>query len=380
MKKRIGIVFGGPSGEHEVSIVSAFNIYHALNAERYDKTLIGMDKQGVWRVGAEGRPLLVTPEGADGLAPESASRAASAGSLRISPAAPAVSPRAQNGRAVLADLQTARVLEKIDVFFPIAHGTFGEDGCLQGRLRLLGVPFVGAGVLGSAAGMDKDVMKRLMREAGLPVPRFVAIRARDRDDVSFDVLSKTLGTPLFVKPCNLGSSVGIHKVSDAESFRAALEDAFRYDLKVIIEEAVAGREIECSVLGNDAPQASVAGEVVPHDEFYSYHAKYVDPNGASLEIPARLSEEKEREIRDLAVRTFEAVECLGMARVDFFLKEDGAILVNEINTLPGFTRISMYPKLWEASGIGYAELLDRLIALAVERHEAESRLKRSYGD
>jgi len=405
MKKRIGILFGGPSGEHEVSIQSAINIYRALDPEKHEKILIGMDLQGAWRIASAEHPLLIGADGADALAEKPADPAQPAGAdgadalaetpagadkpsgagvspdgLRINPAAPVVIPEAGSGRVILVDLATAAPRQEIDVFFPIAHGTFGEDGCLQGLLKLLGAPFVGAGVLGSAAGMDKDVMKRLMRDAGIPVPRFVVVRSRERDQISFDVLSKTLGTPLFVKPCNLGSSVGIHKVSDAESFDAALADAFRYDLKVIIEEGIRGREIECSVLGNDSPLASVPGEIIVHADFYSYYAKYIDPDGAALEIPARLDKIKTQEIRDLAVRAFEALECQGMARVDFFLKEDGAVLVSELNTLPGFTRISMYPKMWEASGLSYAKLLDRLIELALERHEAESRLKRTYGD
>jgi D-alanine-D-alanine ligase len=424
MKKRIGILFGGPSGEHEVSIQSAINIYRALDPEKHEKILIGMDLQGAWRIASAEHPLLIGADGADALAEKPADPAQPAGAdgadalaekpadpaqpagadgadalaekpadpaqpagaavspdgLRINPAAPVVIPEAGSGRVILVDLATAAPRQEIDVFFPIAHGTFGEDGCLQGLLKLLGAPFVGAGVLGSAAGMDKDVMKRLMRDAGIPVPRFVVVRSRERDQISFDVLSKTLGTPLFVKPCNLGSSVGIHKVSDAESFDAALADAFRYDLKVIIEEGIRGREIECSVLGNDSPLASVPGEIIVHADFYSYYAKYIDPDGAALEIPARLDKTKAQEIRDLAVRAFEALECQGMARVDFFLKEDGAVLVSELNTLPGFTRISMYPKMWEASGLSYGKLLDRLIELALERHEAESRLKRTYGD
>ena len=392
MRKRIGILFGGPSGEHEVSIQSAINIHRALDPERYEKILIGMDLQGAWRIASPGHPLLVGANGSDALSEIPADPAQPAGAakpsgaavspdgLRINPAAPVVIPEAGSGRVILVDLATAAPRQEIDVFFPIAHGTFGEDGCLQGLLKLLGAPFVGAGVLGSAAGMDKDVMKRLMRDAGIPIPRFVVVRSRERDQISFDVLSKTLGTPLFVKPCNLGSSVGIHKITDAESFDAALADAFRYDLKVIIEEGIRGREIECSVLGNDSPLASVPGEIIVHADFYSYYAKYIDPDGAALEIPARLDKTKAQEIRDLAVRAFEALECQGMARVDFFLKEDGAVLVNELNTLPGFTRISMYPKMWEASGLPYGKLLDRLIELALERHEAESRLKRTYGD
>ena len=244
MKKRIGVLFGGPSGEHEVSIQSAINIHRALDPERYEKILIGMDLQGAWRIASPEHPLLIGADGADALSEKPADPAQPAGAavspdaLRINPAAPVVIPEAGRGRVILVDLATAAPRQEIDVFFPIAHGTFGEDGCLQGLLKLLGAAFVGAGVLGSAAGMDKDVMKRLMRDAGIPIPRFVVVRSRERDQISFDVLSKTLGTPLFVKPCNLGSSVGIHKVGDAEVARMNAELAETERLTLEAERAL----------------------------------------------------------------------------------------------------------------------------------------------
>ena len=259
--------------------------------------------------------------------------------------------------------------------FPVLHGPFGEDGTVQGLLKLANIAYVGAGVLGSAIGMDKDVMKRLLRDAGIPVARFVAANKYSSKPIDFDAARDQLGLPLFVKPANLGSSVGIHKVTDRDEFQRAVRDALNYDDKVLIEECINGREIECSVLGNDNPIASVPGEILPRHEFYSYEAKYLDENGAVLEIPAKLSSETLERIRQLAIRTFTVLCCEGMARIDFFLRNSDEIIVNEINTIPGFTRISMYPKLWEATSISYSELIDRLIQLALERFQREQRLK-----
>jgi D-alanine-D-alanine ligase len=268
----------------------------------------------------------------------------------------------------------------LDVIFPVLHGPFGEDGTVQGLLKLANVPFVGAGVLGSALGMDKDVMKRLLREAGIPIARFIATSRYSSEEIDFDYAQGRLGLPLFIKPANLGSSVGIHKVKDREGFERAVSDAFNYDNKIVIEEYIAGREIECSVLGNNNPIASVPGEVLPRHEFYSYEAKYLDENGAVLEIPAKVSAEISDSMRQLAIRTFSVLCCEGMARVDFFLRNDSEIIVNEINTIPGFTEISMYPKLWEATGVSYRDLIDKLIELALERFEREKRLKTGRTD
>ena len=364
MKTRIGIIYGGPSGEHEVSVQSAENIRKALSREKYEVLCIGIDHDGRWHLMDGERSLVGASEG---------------GVPRVGPDSGAtVVAVVGEGGARLHDAATGQVAAELDAFFPITHGSFGEDGCLQGFLRLLGVPFVGSGVLGSAASMDKDVMKRLFRDARIPTPRFTIVRAADRDQASWDVTAKSLGEPLFVKPCNLGSSVGIHKVTDAEGFQAALDDAFQYDRKVIVEESVAGRELEVSVLGNDDPKASVVGEIVLKADFYSYQAKYVDEDGAALVIPADLDKDVSDRVRAMAVRAFQATECRGLARVDFFLREDGEVLVNELNTLPGFTRISMYPKLWEATGLKQADLMDRLIELALEEHAAETGLKRTY--
>jgi D-alanine-D-alanine ligase len=253
----------------------------------------------------------------------------------------------------------------------------GEDGTIQGLLKLANVPFVGAGVLGSAVGMDKDVMKRLLRDAGLPIAKFLTFHGSDLRALRFATVKKTLGVPLFVKPANLGSSVGISKVTDKDHFRRAIVDAFRYDNKIVIEEFIQGREIECAVLGNEKPVASLPGEIIVRHDFYSYEAKYIDDKGARFEIPARLPKAVVKKIRALALQAYRVLDCEGMARVDFFLRAGGKVLVNEINTIPGFTKISMYPKMWHASGISYPRLIDRLIELALERSRKEKRLRTS---
>jgi len=257
----------------------------------------------------------------------------------------------------------------------VLHGPFGEDGTIQGLLKLAAVPFVGAGVLGSALGMDKDVMKRLLRDARLPVAKFLVFQRADLPKITFGAVTRALGLPLFVKPANLGSSVGISKVTNKDQFVPALRQAFRYDRKIILEEFIRGREIECSVLGNEKPVASLPGEIVVQHDFYSYDAKYIDRHGARFEVPARLPRALTRKIQTLALQAYRVLCCEGMARVDFFLRADGTALVNEINTIPGFTQISMYPKMWQASGLGYSRLIDRLIALALDRARKENRLR-----
>lgn len=342
-KIRVGLVFGGKSGEHEVSVRSAASIYRALDKNKYEVDLVGVDHMGRWHLvnqewlpkGAEMKSL---PGGDKALIPQE---------------------------------------ERVDVFFPIIHGTFGEDGSLQGLFELLNVAYVGAGVLGSAVGMDKDVMKRLLMQAGIPVAKFVAIRRimapRNKAEI------KKLGWPVFVKPANLGSSVGVSKAKSWSELTKAMGLALQYDTKVLIEEQIVGREIECSVLGNDRPQASLPGEVIPQGEFYDYQAKYIDENRARLVVPADLTDSQIKKIQSLAVKAFHALGCEGMARVDMFLQPNGKIILNEINTLPGFTSISMYPKLWAASGMSYPQLLDKLIHLALERKSQRDKLKRNYG-
>ncbi|MDR2073467.1 MAG: D-alanine--D-alanine ligase [Spirochaetaceae bacterium] len=374
-KLKVGIICGGKSAEHEVSLQSAKNIYEAIDKEKFIPLLIGIEKNGRWIFGPQDRigDFILDSE-------DPAKIHLASGTCDV------VLPPKSEGNLLM--YRSRRVLESpperkepeavhIDVFFPILHGPFGEDGTVQGLLKLAEVPFVGPGVLGSAAGMDKDVMKRLLRDSGIPIGKFMVLRNWEPPP-SFAEVSEKLGTPVFVKPCNMGSSVGINKVHDEESFRRALKTAFVYDTKLILEEHIRGREIECSVLGNEAPRVSLPGEVRAHRDFYSYEAKYIDAAGAALEIPAKLSPEQIRTIQTLAVKTFRILECQGLSRVDFFLMEDGAVLVNEINTLPGFTKISMYPKLWETSGISYTELITTLIELALARFETEKNLKTSY--
>jgi len=363
-KIRVGIIFGGKSAEHEVSIQSAKSIYEALDREKYEPILLGVDKEGTWHLGSDASFIL---------------NAENPKLIALNSKAPAVLPiEESSGTPALVSKGSGEVLKQVDVFFPIIHGTLGEDGSLQGLLRLLNAPYVGADVLGSAVAMDKDVMKRLLREAGLPISRFTVVSASELNGLDTGpLLSSVGGLPVFIKPCNLGSSVGITKVKREEDVLHALADALRFDRKAIVEEAVPGREIECAVLGNEDASASLCGEVVPRGhEFYSYDAKYIDEDGARLLFPADLDRDTSDRIRALAVRTFKVLECSGMGRVDFFLKPDGRVFVNELNTLPGFTRISMYPKLWEVTGMPYPRLLDRLVELAFERHAADVAIRR----
>lgn len=362
-KIRVGILFGGKSAEHEISLQSARSIIEAIDTDTYEVTLISVDKMGRWHLGEA--PAFTLDSGNPGMI-----------ELNATGSSVTLIPGATTGQ--LASLSGNGITEPVDVIFPVLHGTFGEDGTIQGMLKLANIPFVGACVLGSAIGMDKDVTKRLLRDAGIPIAKFLAFNRSERDKIDFDDVKSRLGIPFFVKPANLGSSVGVNKVKNEEQFKYAVKDAFTYDNKILIEEYIEGREIECAILGNGNPITSVPGEVIPKHEFYAYETKYVDDDGAALEIPARLSEQIAREIRSLAVKTFKALCCEGMARVDFFLRNGKEIFVNEINTIPGFTKISMYPKLWEASGISYTELIDRLIQLSLERFNREAELKTSF--
>jgi D-alanine-D-alanine ligase len=355
------VLFGGRSAEHEVSVVSARSIVDALDPERYEAVSIGVTKDGRWHLVAGG------PGALGDAARPGALPAVAAG------AGPEVALDQGPGAQALIDDDGART--EIDVVFPVMHGPFGEDGSIQGFLELAGIPYVGAGVLGSAIGMDKAVQKVLFRTAGIPVVDHEVVHEREweEDPEAVEARAEHVGYPLFSKPAMLGSSVGVVKVADRDELRGALEEAFRYGRKALLEKAVEGaREIEVAVLGNDDPVASVAGEIVPRGHaFYDYEAKYLDEYGADLLIPARLDAAAHAEIRRLAVSAFRAAECSGMARVDFFVRPTGEIVLNEINTIPGFTQISMYPKLWEASGLTYPELIDRLVELAIERHDRE---------
>jgi len=354
---RVGIVYGGRSVEHEVSIASATSILQALDPARYEVALVAISKDGRWHLGGPG------------MLPEEVVRA---DEVQL-PAVP--------GERTLVSARDGRPAAQLDVVFPIVHGTGGEDGSLQGFLELAGVPYVGAGVLGSALQMDKEVTKRLLAAAGLPVVPGVCVRRsdvlRDADTLARTAL-EAIGLPAFVKPACLGSSVGISRVAHAGELAAALREAARYDAKILVERAVDAREIEVAVLGNESPEASVPGEIVPHAEFYDYEAKYVE-EGTELRVPAPLEEAQAMRIRELAVQAFRVLEGAGIARVDFFLeRETGALFLNEVNSLPGFTEVSMYPRLWQASGLSYPALLDRLIELALERHRAATGLERSY--
>jgi D-alanine-D-alanine ligase len=359
-KIRVGILFGGKSAEHEVSLQSAKNVVEAIDKGKYDVALIGIDKTGKWQLPDKSRFLL--NENDPKLIKLNSTNKESVALLP------------QSGGELI-NLSNEGSVSSVDVVFPILHGTFGEDGTVQGLLKLAGVPFVGAGVLGSAVGMDKDVMKRLLRDAGIPIAKFLVFH--QEDTIDFDTVSAELGMPLFVKPANLGSSVGVSKVKNRDHFEKAVEGAFQYDTKILIEEFVDGREVECAVLGNQNPIASGVGEIIPTHEFYSYDAKYIDEQGAALEVPAKIPVEVSEQIRELAIQTFKTLSCEGLARVDCFLKKDGTVLVNEINTMPGFTKISMYPRLWSVAGISYPELINRLIELAIKRFQREQKLKTS---
>lgn len=373
---RVAVLFGGRSAEHEISILSARFVVESLDRDRFEPVLIGIDKDGRWL--AQDEALLLGQSRDPRLV--RLNQTAPPVHLDPFPSEASAIERAQSSAVAMAGPGPLSV----DVVFPVLHGPMGEDGTIQGLLSLADVAFVGSGVLGSAVGMDKDVMKRLLRDAGLPIVPFITVLShrwsRARSAVLDEALALGEAGALFVKPANLGSSVGISKVTDRASLEAAIDLAFTFDEKVIVEPGVKGvRELECAVLGGDDPIASRVGEIcVSHaDGFYSYVAKYVDESGAVTVVPAEISESMERRIQQLAIETFATLSCHGLARVDFFCSGDGAIYVNEVNTMPGFTAISMFPKLFEASGIGAKELVSRLVDLAVERAERRRKLKTS---
>lgn len=368
-KTRVGLLFGGRSGEHQVSIASALSVFNALDKSRYEVTLIAIDEDGRWLLpdpkalfASTKNPMLVkidSSEKAVGLVPY-----------------PSVK------QMVPVESQDAKI-PHVDVILPILHGTFGEDGTVQGLLEMAAIPYAGSGVLGSALGMDKEVSRKLLQLAGIQTVPTITLRRHEYEKSARECETRILKEfkfPLFVKPANAGSSVGVHKVKSAEQLAPALKDAFQFDLKVLIEMGVDARELECSVLGNDEVRTSVVGEIIPHHEFYSYEAKYLDENGSSFAIPAKdLPPGVSEKIREWAALAFHTLQCRGMSRVDFFLdRKTGELYLNEINTIPGFTKISMYPKMWEASGLGYSALLDELIRLAIENFEQRKNLKTTY--
>ncbi len=357
----VGVIFGGRSAEHEVSILSAKNVVKAIEEAGFNTALIGIDKNGKW-YHITNRNFFDNVKGVD--------------SAKLPDEKEEIIPLSYPDRSQFIDLATCRPFDKLDIIFPILHGTFGEDGTIQGLLSMMEVPFVGSGIVGSVLGMDKDIMKRLMRDAGIPIPNFLVFRSNEKEKIKYKAITRYLGPELFIKPANLGSSVGISKVTNEKEFYKAILLAFEYDNKIIIEESIEGREIECSVLGNDEPIASLPGEIIPKHEFYTYEAKYVDENGAELIVPAKLKEEEIKLIKKISVETFKTLCLEGMARVDGFLTENGNFIVNEVNTIPGFTMISMYPKLWEATGISQPDLVKMLIEYALESYERNKSLKR----
>lgn len=362
MRKRIVVLFGGRSAEHEISCISARAVIDALDPSRYEAIPIGVTKDGRWQLMPGGPPAI--PAGSAAPLPQV-----------MSSSDPEVVMDQEPGARSLVTVDGSRM--DIDVVFPVMHGPFGEDGSIQGFLEIAGVPYVGAGVLGSALGMDKAIQKALFASVGIPVCAHVVVYERDWEEEPKGITARAeqLGYPLFAKPGALGSSVGITKVHEERELRPALEKAFRYGTKALLERSVEGaRELEVSVLGNDHPVASIAGEIVPRGhEFYDYEAKYIDEHGAELIVPADIPDETLEQVQRLAIAAFRSIDCAGMARVDFFLPSTGEILINELNTIPGFTNISMYPKLWEASGLSYPDLVDRLVELAIERHEREAK-------
>jgi D-alanine-D-alanine ligase len=386
-KIRVGVLFGGRSGEHEVSLLSAASVLKAINKDKYEVVPIGISKEGRWLTASHAERLLqgdgATDDGSnsqlragDPAATSSAAVLAKGDSVIVPPV-----PQSHGMMPFESAAKAGEASIQVDVIFPVLHGTFGEDGTIQGLFELADIPYVGAGVLGSSAGMDKDVMKKLFAAAGLPIVKHVTVLRpqweKEPKKVTKEVEGK-LKYPVFVKPANLGSSVGISKARDRKELPAAMDEAARYDRKIVIEQGVGGskykaRELECSVLGNDDPKASVVGEIIPLTDFYDYNAKYIDA-GSQLVIPAKLNKKFAAAVQGMAIKAFQAVDCSGLGRVDFLMDpKSEKLFLNEINTMPGFTSISMYPKLWAASGLGYSDLIDRLIQLAFERYEEKKR-------
>ena len=357
MNTTIAIIFGGQSAEHEVSLKSATNIFNAIDRSKFNPLLIGIDRAGNWFYNPEYKMQNINLAKDDYFAD-----------------ATSVYMTHSSEKIEIISKGTNMVIENIDVAFPIVHGTFGEDGTLQGFLKSINIPFNGPDVLGSAIAMDKDVTKRLLKAANIPVADSYTLYKYNPSEFLYSEIVSVLGLPLFVKPANAGSSVGVSKVTNEDEFTIALSTAFQYDNKILVEEAIIGKEIECAVLGNEHVRASVVGEIVATKDFYSYDAKYISSTGAKLQIPAEINAEMSGQIRECAVKAFKTICCEGMARVDFFLTEDNRFVLNEVNTLPGFTEISMYPKLWEQTGIPYKDLITELISLSLQRHERDSKL------
>jgi D-alanine-D-alanine ligase len=356
----LAVIIGGKSPEHTISLRSGRSVINALDKSKYEITVIGIDKSGQWNL-MDGNDFLIHPDDNK--------------NISLKPSKTSVFLETDGKKTWLINRNSNSKIKIIDIAFPVLHGAYGEDGIIQGLFRSVNLAFVGVDIMASAVGMDKDIAKRLWRDAGIPIAAFEVIDHSNKSKIKFDSLVKKLGLPLFIKPANAGSSVGVHKVYNKEEFNAAVKDALLYDRKILVEEAIQGIEVECAVLGNENPKGSVIGAILPTEKFYSYDAKYISASGAKLMIPADISNTTSKLIRATAIKAFKCIGAEGLSRVDFFLKEDNSIVINEINTLPGFTSISMYPKLWEASGLPYSQLLDKLIILGLKRHKTISKLK-----
>ncbi len=332
-KINVGLICGGQSPEHDISLFSVKNVEAAIDKNKFNYFTIQISKDGVWTYNNQ--------------------------ELYLAPGA---------GKKCLRYKNHADKYLELDIVFPILHGSNGEDGTIQGLFELCGIPYVGSSVLGSAINMDKDVTKRLLRDAGIPVANFLVFYSHETDKLNYQNIINKIGSPFFMKPANTGSSLGVHKIKNEEQFHSTLKEVFGYHEKMILEEYIPGREIECAVLGNTTLSVAVPGEIIPHHEFYTYVAKYFDENGATVEVPAKLASNVVTEFQELSKRAFKILCCDGFARVDFFLTPDGKIFLNELNTIPGFTNISMYPKCWGASGLSYSELIEKLIHLGLEKH------------
>ncbi len=363
-KIRVGVLFGGRSAEHEISLLSAKTIVEAIDKEKYEVVLIGINKAGEWFLHEDLKCLSYATD------PKKIQ-------FKKENEQENVALVAKKIGSPLVSLKGKALDCSLDVIFPALHGPYGEDGTVQGLLKLANIPFVGPSVLASAIGMDKDVMKRLLRDAGIPIARFLTLYSHSYQDMRFDDVEAAIGLPFFVKPANAGSSIGISKVKNRSEFAEKIALAFQYDRKILVEACIVGREIECAVLGNEKPIASLPGEIIPTHEFHSYEEKYLN-QGAIFKYPAELKPAEIAVIQAMALKTYQVLCCEGMGRVDMFLKPDGQVVVNEINTIPGFTQTSMYPKIWEASGLGLSDLIDQLIVLAIERFQQEQSLKTTF--
>jgi D-alanine-D-alanine ligase len=355
-KIRVGLLFGGRSAEHQVSLQSAKSILAAIDTEKYEVVKIGITSEGQWLLNESIETFI------NGDNPET---------IALQPNAHPVTLVAGDQSGALHCIGDKAGKNKLDVLFPILHGPYGEDGSVQGLARLANIPCVGSGTLSSAIGMDKDFTKRILMQAGIDVANFITLRDVSFSAADLDVVESRFPYPVFVKPANMGSSIGVSKANNRDELAAAVELAFQFDRKLLVEEGIVGRELECAVLGNDFPKASVVGEIISSEGFYDYQSKYIDENGAKLSLPAAIPDDLLKRIQTVSVKVFQALECRGLARVDMFVTSDEKIIINEINTLPGFTKISMYPKLWEASGLSYSGLIDTLISLAIEDFQGQ---------